>query len=128
MVVDLNTKILVVDDYPTMVHIIRNQLSQLNFTNVDHALDGESALRKLREEKFGLVLSDWNMKPMNGLELLKAIRADAKFKDLPFIMVTAEKKTEKIIMAKEAGVSNYIIKPFNLVTLEVKLSTVLGDF
>ncbi len=128
MAVDLNTNILVVDDYPTMVHIIRNQLRQLNFRNVDDALDGESALRKLRDGKFGLVLSDWNMKPMNGLELLKAIRADENLKDLPFIMVTAEKKTEKIITAKEAGVSNYIIKPFNLVTLKVKLSTVLGDF
>ena len=95
MVVDLNTKILVVDDYPTMVHIIRNQLRQLNFRNVDDALDGESALRKLLDGKFGLVISDWNMKPMNGLELLKAIRADHKFKDLPFIMVTAEEDTEK---------------------------------
>ncbi len=128
MVVDLNTKILVVDDYPTMVHIIRNQLRQLNFRNVDDALDGESALRKLLDGKFGLVISDWNMKPMNGLELLKAIRADDKFKDLPFIMVTGEEDTEKIITAKEAGVSHYIIKPFNLVTLKAKLSTVLGDF
>ena len=86
------------------------------------------ALRMLSREKFDLVISDWRMEPTNGLELLKAIRADENFKDIPFVMVTAEGNTEKIIVAKEAGVSNYIVKPFNLPTLRAKLSSVLGDF
>ncbi len=128
MAVDLNMKVLVVDDYRTMVRIIRNLLKQLNFNNVDEASDGDAALRKLREGKFGLVISDWNMAPMNGLQLLHEIRSDEKLKDLPFIMVTAESKAENVIAAKKAGVSNYIIKPFNAVTLKSKLSSVLGDF
>ena len=128
MAVDPNIKVLVVDDYKTMVRIIRNLLKQLNFNNVDEASDGNSALRKLREGKFGLVISDWNMVPMNGLELLKEVRTDENLKDLPFIMVTAESKTDNVIAAKQAGVSNYIVKPFNAVTLKAKLSSVLGEF
>ncbi len=128
MAVDLNMNVLVVDDYNTMVRIIRNLLKQLKFNNVDDASDGDTALRKLREGKFGLVISDWNMAPMNGLQLLHEIRSDEKLKDLPFIMVTAESKTENVIAAKKAGVSNYIVKPFNAVTLKSKLSSVLGDF
>ncbi len=128
MAVDLNMKVLVVDDYRTMVRIIRNLLKQLNFNNVDEASDGSAALRKLREGKFGLVLSDWNMGPMNGLQLLKEVRSDDKLKDLPFIMVTAENKTENVIEAKQAGVSNYIVKPFNAATLKSKISSVLVDF
>ncbi len=128
MAVDLNMKVLVVDDYRTMVRIIRNLLKQLNFNNVDEASDGSGALRKLREGKFGLVVSDWNMSPMTGLQLLKEVRSDDKLRDLPFIMVTAENKTENVIKAKQAGVSNYIVKPFNAATLKSKISSVLGDF
>lgn len=128
MAVDLNMKVLVVDDYKTMVRIIRNLLKQLNFNNVDEASDGSSALRKLREGNFGLVISDWNMEPMTGFQLLKEVRSDDKLKDLPFIMVTAESKTENVIAAKQAGVSNYIVKPFNAATLKAKLASVLGDF
>ena len=128
MAVDLNMKVLVVDDYKTMVRIIRNLLKQLNFNNVEEASDGNAALRKLREGKFGLVVSDWNMEPMTGLQLLKEVRSDNALKDLPFIMVTAESKTENVIAAKQAGVSNYIVKPFNAATLKTKISSVLGEF
>ncbi len=128
MAVDLNMKVLVVDDYKTMVRIIRNLLKQLNFNNVDEASDGSAALRKLREGNFGLVVSDWNMEPMTGLQLLKEVRSDNTLKDLPFIMVTAESKTENVIAAKQAGVSNYIVKPFNAATLKTKISSVLGEF
>ena len=109
MAVDLNMKVLVVDDYKTMIRIIRNLLKQLQFNNVDEATDGGMALQKLREDSFGLVVSDWNMQPMTGLELLKEVRADEHLKGLPFIMVTAESKTENVIEAKKAGVSNYIV-------------------
>ena len=128
MAVDLNMKVLVVDDYKTMVRIIRNLLKQLNFNNVDEASDGSSALRKLREGSFDLVISDWNMEPMTGLQLLKEVRSDDRLKDTPFIMITAESKTENVIAAKQAGVSNYIVKPFNAATLKSKISSVLGDF
>ncbi len=128
MAVDLNMKVLVVDDYKTMVRIIRNLLKQLNFNNVDEASDGSSALRKLRDGNFDLVISDWNMEPMTGLQLLKEVRSDDRLKDTPFIMVTAESKTENVIAAKQAGVSNYIVKPFNAATLKAKLSSVIGDF
>jgi two-component system chemotaxis response regulator CheY len=128
MAVDVNIPILIVDDYKTMLRIIRNLLKQLNFNNVDEATDGSEALRKLREKKFGLVISDWNMEPMTGLQLLREVRSDIKLKDMPFIMVTAESKTENVIAAKEAGVSNYIVKPFNAETLKQKLVAVLGAF
>ncbi len=128
MAVDLNMKVLVVDDYKTMVRIIRNLLKQLNFNNVDEASDGSSALRKLREGSFDLVISDWNMEPMTGLQLLKEVRSDDKLKDTPFIMITAESKTENVIAAKQAGVSNYIVKPFNAATLKAKMASVIGDF
>ncbi len=128
MAVDLNMKVLVVDDYKTMVRIIRNLLKQLNFNNIDEASDGSSALRKLREENFDLVISDWNMEPMTGLQLLKEVRSDDKLKDTPFIMITAESKTENVIAAKQAGVSNYIVKPFNAATLKAKMASVNGEF
>lgn len=128
MAVDVNLPILIVDDYKTMLRIIRNLLKQLNFNNVDEATDGSEALRKLREKKFGLIISDWNMEPMTGLQLLREVRSDIKLKDLPFIMVTAESKTENVVAAKEAGVSNYIVKPFNAETLKQKLVAVLGAF
>ena len=128
MAVDPNMPILIVDDYKTMLRIIRNLLRQLNFTNIEEATDGSMALRKLREKDFGLVISDWNMEPMTGFQLLKEVRADAKLKNIPFVMITAEAKTENVIAAKRAGVSNYIVKPFNAETLKGKLVTVIGDF
>lgn len=128
MAVDMNMNILIVDDYKTMLRIISNLLKQLGFKNIEEATDGSEALRKLREGNFNLVISDWNMVPMTGLQLLKEVRADAKLKALPFIMVTAESKTENVVEAKTAGVSNYIVKPFNAETLKQKLVTVLGAF
>ncbi|HYD69865.1 chemotaxis response regulator CheY [Azospirillum sp.] len=119
-------KILVVDDYATMRRIVRNLLTQIGYTDIDEAGDGVAALAKLRESKFGLVISDWNMEPMTGLQLLKEIRADAKLAPLPFIMVTAESKTENVIAAKQAGVNNYIVKPFNAETLKQKIQAVIG--
>lgn len=106
MAVDKNMPILIVDDYKTMLRIIRNLLGQLSLTNVEEATDGESALDKMRNAKFGLVISDWNMEPMTGLQLLREVRSDDSLKSTPFIMITAESKTENVIAAKEAGVSN----------------------
>jgi len=126
MSVDMNMNILIVDDYKTMLRIIRNLLKQLGFNNVDEATDGSMALQKLRDKDYGLVISDWNMEPMTGIQLLREVRADAKLKALPFIMITAESKTEKVVAAKAAGVSNYIVKPFNADTLKKKIEAVLG--
>jgi len=128
MSVDMNMSILIVDDYKTMLRIIRNLLKQLGFNNVDEATDGSMALQKLRDKDYGLVISDWNMEPMTGIQLLREVRADSKLKALPFIMITAESKTENVVAAKEAGVNNYIVKPFNAATLKTKLTTVLGSF
>ncbi|MEM1104683.1 MAG: response regulator [Pseudomonadota bacterium] len=128
MAVDLSLPILVVDDYKTMVRIIRNLLKQLGFQNVDDAHDGSEALAKIRQKSYGLVISDWNMEPMTGFELLKEVRADEKIKGTPFIMITAESKTENVVAAKQAGVNNYIVKPFNAATLKNKISSVIGDF
>lgn len=128
MSVDMNMEILIVDDYRTMLRIIRNLLKQIGFDNVDEATDGSMALKKMREKNYGLVISDWNMEPMTGLQLLKEVRADAKLKSTPFIMVTAESKTENVIAAKQAGVNNYIVKPFNAATLKMKLVAVIGNF
>jgi len=128
MAVDLNMPILIVDDYKTMLRIIRNLLKQLGFNNIDEATDGSQALHKLRDKNYGLVISDWNMEPMTGIQLLREVRADAKLKDLPFIMITAESKTENVIAAKQAGVSNYIVKPFNAATLKQKLTSIFGNF
>ena len=121
---DRNTNVLIVDDYRTMLRIIRNLLKQLDFNNVDEATDGQEALAKLRAGNFGLVISDWNMAPMTGLDLLKEVRADARQKTMPFIMITAESKTENVVAAKAAGVSNYIVKPFNAETLKDKIEKV----
>jgi two-component system chemotaxis response regulator CheY len=126
MSVDKNTQVLIVDDYKTMLRIIRNLLKQLNFDNVEEATDGGEALIKLRAGNYGLVISDWNMQPMTGLDLLKEVRADGRLKHTPFIMITAESKTENVVAAKQAGVSNYIVKPFNAETLREKIEKVLG--
>jgi two-component system chemotaxis response regulator CheY len=128
MSVDMQMPILIVDDYKTMLRIVRNLLKQLGFDNVDEASDGSTALAKMRTRQYGLVISDWNMEPMTGYELLKEVRADEHLKKTPFIMVTAESKTENVIAAKQAGVNNYIVKPFNAQTLKGKMQAVLGDF
>ncbi len=125
MPLDTSMNVLIVDDYKTMLRIIRNLLKQIGFSNVDEATDGVEALSKLRAGTFGLVISDWNMAPMTGLELLQAVRAEPKLKTLPFIMITAESKTENVVAAKQAGVSNYIVKPFNAETLQGKIEKVL---
>lgn len=124
MTFDSSMPILVVDDYQTMVRIIRNLLKQLGFEDVDEASDGSEALAKMRERKYGLIISDWNMQPMTGYELLKQVRADRDLHSTPFIMVTAESKTENVIAAKRAGVNNYIVKPFNAQTLKAKIDAV----
>ena len=124
MSVKHDVPVLVVDDYKTMTRIIRNLLKQIGFTNIDDASDGQAALKCLQEKTYGLVISDWNMQPMTGYELLKAIRADEKLKDIPFIMVTAEAKSDNVVAAKEAGVNNYIVKPFNAQTLKEKIEAV----
>ena len=126
MSVDYNMSILIVDDYKTMLRIIRNLLRQLNFTNVEEAMDGTEALHMLDQKDIQLIISDWNMEPMTGLQLLREVRKSDKFKHIPFIMITAESKAENVVAAKQAGVSNYIVKPFNAETLKAKLSSVLG--
>ena len=123
---DMKMNVLVVDDYATMRRIIKNLLTQIGFSNIDEADNGATALAKLREKAFGLVISDWNMEPMTGYELLRHVRADENLRSTPFIMVTAESKTENVVAAKEAGVNNYIVKPFNADTLKKKIESVLG--
>src|ERR1700730_1787630 len=127
MAVDLSMTVLVVDDYNTMIRIIRNLLKQLGFEHIDDASDGSAALEKMRAKKYGLVISDWNMEPMNGYDLLKEVRADPNLSITPFIMITAESKTENVIAAKKAGVNNYIVKPFNAATLKTKIEAVFPD-
>jgi len=126
MAIDKSMNVLIVDDYKTMLRIIRNLLKQIDFNNVEEASDGAEALMKLRSGNFGLIISDWNMQPMTGLELLQEVRQDSKLKAMPFIMITAESKTENVVAAKQAGVSNYIVKPFNAETLKEKIEKVLG--
>jgi two-component system chemotaxis response regulator CheY len=120
--------VLVVDDYTTMIRIVRGLLEQLGFTNIDSATDGPGALEKIGQKEFGLILSDWNMQPMTGYELLQIVRADERTKHIPFVMVTAEAKTENVVAARQAGANNYIIKPFTLAVLKQKLTTVFGEF
>jgi two-component system chemotaxis response regulator CheY len=127
MTIDKSMNVLIVDDYKTMLRIIRNLLKQIEFNNVEEATDGADALSKLRSGNFGLVISDWNMAPMTGLQLLQEVRADNRLKTMPFIMITAESKTENVVAAKAAGVSNYIVKPFNAETLKEKIEKVLGN-
>ena len=119
-------KILVVDDYPTMRRIVRNLLDQIGFKEVEEAGNGVEALEKIKIHRYDLVISDWNMEPMTGLELLKEVRSDANLAKTPFIMVTAESKTENVIAAKQAGASQYIVKPFTAETLKAKIASVVG--
>jgi two-component system, chemotaxis family, chemotaxis protein CheY len=127
MSADRSMPVLVVDDYNTMIRIIRNLLKQIGFSDIDDAADGSAALARMREKRYGLVISDWNMEPMTGYELLKEVRADPALSKTPFIMVTAESKTENVIAAKKAGVNNYIVKPFNAQTLQSKIESVFPD-
>ena len=126
MAVDTSMPILVVDDYGTMIRIIRNLLRQLGFEDIDDAPDGSIALSKMQIKRYGLIISDWNMEPMTGYELLKQVRSDPGLSATPFIMVTAESKTENVIAAKQAGVNNYIVKPFNADTLKTKIEAVFA--
>lgn len=119
-----NLKILVVDDFPTMRRIIRNLLKDLGYENVDEAEDGAMGLEKLRNGSFDFVVSDWNMPNLDGLEMLKQMRADAKLSKLPVLMVTAEAKKENIIAAAQAGANGYVVKPFTAATLEEKLNQI----
>ncbi|MCX7149716.1 MAG: chemotaxis response regulator CheY [Rhodocyclales bacterium] len=119
-------KFLVVDDFSTMRRIVRNLLKELGFTNVEEAEDGAVALTKLREGGFEFVVSDWNMPNMDGLTLLQNVRADARLKTLPFLMITAEAKKENVTAAVQAGASGYIVKPFTAATLQDKLDKIFG--
>jgi len=125
---DKNLKILVVDDFSTMRRIVRNLLKELGYANVDEAEDGVVALQKLASGGFQFVVTDWNMPNMTGIELLRAIRADASLKHLPVLMITAEAKKENIIEAAQAGASGYIVKPFTAATLEEKLGKIFEKF
>ncbi len=127
MALDPTMPVLVVDDYATMVRIIRNLLRQLGFADVDDASDGVAAIAKMHTKRYGLVISDWNMEPMTGFDLLRQVRADPDLSDTPFIMVTAESKTENVIAARKAGVNNYIVKPFNAQTLKAKIEAVFPE-
>ncbi|RME34721.1 MAG: chemotaxis protein CheY [Gammaproteobacteria bacterium] len=117
-------KILVVDDFSTMRRIIKNLLRDLGYTNVDEADDGTTALPMLQNGKFDFLITDWNMPGMQGIDLLKAVRADPGLKELPVLMVTAESKREQIIEAAEAGVNGYIVKPFTAQTLKEKIEKI----
>jgi two-component system, chemotaxis family, chemotaxis protein CheY len=122
---DPHMKVLAVDDFPTMRRIVKTLLRQLGYTNVVEAEDGQVALTKLQQEKFDLVLLDWNMPQMTGLELLKAIRADDNLRNTPVVMITAEGRKEDVLEAVKAGANNFIVKPFTAETLEEKLNKVL---
>jgi two-component system chemotaxis response regulator CheY len=126
MAVDPSIPILIVDDYQAMIRIIRNLLLQLGFERIDEAHDGNAALTKMQERAYGLVISDWNMEPMSGLELLQRVRAQPGLEDLPFIMITAENRDDRIAIAREAGVSGYVVKPFNADTLGQRIASVIG--
>lgn len=121
---DKNMKFLVVDDFSTMRRIVRNLLKELGFTNVDEAEDGVNALHKLKNGTYEFVITDWNMPNMTGIDLLKNIRADARLKALPVLMITAEAKKENIIEAAQSGASGYIVKPFTAAVLEEKLNKI----
>lgn len=124
MQLDTNMRILIVDDYATMLRILRNLLKQLGFENVHEASDGQAALKQFETNKYDLVISDWNMEPMTGFDLLRAVRSNPETAATKFIMITAESATENVIAAKRAGVNNYIIKPFTSEILQGKIETV----
>jgi len=123
---DLNMQVLIVDDMQTMRRIMKNVLKQIGFSNITEADDGKTALAEIKKKQFDLVLCDWNMPEMTGIDLLKALRADDAFKSIPFVMITAEAKKENIVEAVKAGVNNYIVKPFTAETVSEKLKKVFG--
>ena len=123
---DLNMKVLIVDDFATMRRILRNILKQIGFTDINEADDGSTALKELRKEKYDLILSDWNMPEMPGIDLINAIRADDELKGIPFVMITAEAQKDNIIGAVKAGVNSYVVKPFTAETIGEKLKKVFG--
>ncbi len=127
MAADPKMRILIVDDFATMRRIVKNILKQLGFENIVEADDGKAALRVLESQHVDFIISDWNMPNMTGLELLKAVRSNEKFKDIPFLMVTAEALKENIVAAVKAGVSNYIVKPFTAETLREKIEKIFAD-
>ncbi len=128
MALNLAMNVLIVDDYKTMVRIVRSLLQQLGFSNIDDACDGPTALAMAKSKEYGLILSDWNMAPMTGYDLLKCIRAEPTTAKTPFVLITAESKTENVMAARQAGASNYIVKPFTLAVLKQKLTSVFGEF
>jgi two-component system chemotaxis response regulator CheY len=119
-----DAKILTVDDMATMRKIIKSILAQLGYKNVDEAENGVDALMKLKQQKYDLVLLDWNMPEMEGITMLKEMRKDPQLKDIPVIMVTAEAKKENVLQAIQAGANNYIVKPFKAETLKEKMDKV----
>ena len=123
---DLNMKVLIVDDFATMRRIVRNILKQIGFKNIIEADDGKNALKELKKEKVDLILCDWNMPEMPGIDLLTTIRSDDELKHIPFVMVTAEAQKDNIVKAVKAGVSNYVVKPFTDETISEKLQKVFG--
>jgi len=127
MITDLSIPILVVDDYQTMIRIIRNLLKQIGFENVDEANSGQEAYEKILKNNYGLIISDWNMEPMTGYQLVQKVRAESTRQDVPFIMVTAESKTDNVMAARSAGVNHYIVKPFNAAVLKAKIDAVLSS-
>ncbi|MGO9847792.1 MAG: response regulator [Methylocella sp.] len=124
MALDPSISVLVVDDYNTMVQILRGLLRQIGFVDIDNAVDGTAALEKMHQKRYGLVMSDWHMQPMNGYDLLRKVRSDPALEATPFIMVTTESKITNVMAARAAGVSNYIVKPFNTQTLKAKIEEV----
>lgn len=124
---DLKMKILVVDDFSTMRRIVRNILKQLGYSNIEEAEDGSVALTKLKLNIYGLVIADWNMPNMTGIELLKTMRSDSALKDIPVLMVTAEAKQENVIAAIQSGVNNYIVKPFTAEVLKEKIDKIFEN-
>jgi two-component system chemotaxis response regulator CheY len=125
--IDFGMRVLVVDDFSTMRRIVKNTLRQIGFTNIEEAEDGQKAYDRLSVEKFEFVVSDWNMPNMTGIDLLRKVRATPQIKDIPFLMVTAEAKQENIVEAIKAGVSNYIVKPFTVATLDEKIKKIFKE-
>ena len=122
-----NKSVLVVDDFKMTIRSVHNLLRQIGFSDLDEAANGAEALGKLRSKSYDLIISDWNMEPMTGIELLRAVRADRTLAQTPFIMITAESKTENVIAAKQAGANNFIVKPFSAEKLGDKVSAIFGQ-
>ena len=127
MGLNLSLPVLVVDDASTMIRIVSTMLRQIGFTDIDEVQGGATALTKMRIKRYGLVISDWNMEPITGIDLLRQVRADPELGEIPFIMVTAETRTKNVIAAKDAGVSNYIVKPFTAQMLKAKIDAVFAE-